>query len=314
MPLLKELWNIFKYIRTPEKEREIIFYGEHEGYYVNFEGLINELTQKHQKTLCYITSDPNDPSLKNPDEKIKAFYLDKLLGFFMGAVKCKVYVMTMSDLNQFLYKRSVNPVHYVYVFHALVSTHMMYLDGAFDYYDTIMCVGPHQVKEIRKCEERGQLPQKKLIEAGYYRLERIHNAFQSYSQPSTSQKTILIAPSWGTDNLLESLGDRLVEILLSAGYKVIVRPHPETVRRSADLLESFKSIAGENPDFVLELSVSTDDSLLKSDVLICDCSGIALEYASGTQRPVLFVDVPLKIKNEKFEELGMEPLFFPQQM
>ena len=42
--------------------------------------------------------------------------------------------------------------------------------------------------------------------------------------------------------------------------------------------------------------------------MICDCSGAALEYAFGTERPVLFLDVPLKIRNQRFKELGIEPL------
>jgi len=42
--------------------------------------------------------------------------------------------------------------------------------------------------------------------------------------------------------------------------------------------------------------------------LICDWSGVALEYAFGTERPVLFLDVPLKIQNQRFRELDIEPL------
>jgi YidC/Oxa1 family membrane protein insertase len=89
---------------------------------------------------------------------------------------------------------------------------------------------------------------------------------------------------------------------------VIVRPHPETVRRSPDLIKALRSRFEDSPDFTLETSVVTDDSLLRADALICDCSGIALEFAFGVERPVLFVDVPLKIRNPKYEELGIEPL------
>ena len=42
--------------------------------------------------------------------------------------------------------------------------------------------------------------------------------------------------------------------------------------------------------------------------MICDCSGIAIEYAFGTERPVIFLDVPLKIQNQKYKDLGIEPL------
>ncbi len=58
----------------------------------------------------------------------------------------------------------------------------------------------------------------------------------------------------------------------------------------------------------MEKTIISDDSLLRADILISDCSGITLEYAFGTERPVLLLDVPLKIKNQRFRELGIEPL------
>ena len=119
---------------------------------------------------------------------------------------------------------------------------------------------------------------------------------------------MLIAPSWGVKNVLESCGERLVELLLENGYEVIVRPHPETFRLSPIMIDILAKKFGNDPAFTLERSVATDDSLLRSDVLICDCSGVAFEYAFGTERPVLFLDVPHKIRNENFKELGIEPL------
>jgi YidC/Oxa1 family membrane protein insertase len=122
-----------------------------------------------------------------------------------------------------------------------------------------------------------------------------------------SKKTVLIAPSWGTENVLESCGKQLVRHLLNNGYNVMVRPHPETIKRSPKLINMLHTEFSGSPDFTLEKSVATDDSLLKSDVLICDCSGVALEYAFGTERPVLFLDVPYKIQNKKYKELAIEP-------
>jgi len=310
--LLKEIADFRRFFwRTPKAEKAIVFYAEHEGYYPYFEGIINKLTGEHNRTLCYVTSAPDDPVRQKSEAGIKTFYLKKLLPFFMAFVDCRVFVMTLTDLNQLHLKRSLNPVHYVYVFHALVSTHMAYRYGAFDHYDSILCCGPHQVEEIRRHEELNRLPTKKLLEAGYYRLERIYKAYQKYSSGKTAavaKGTVLIAPSWGAANVLESCGERLVKLLLVAGYKVIVRPHPETVRHSPDLIASFASKFGNNLHFTLEKSVATDDSLLQADVLICDCSGVSLEYAFGTERPVLFLDVPIKIRNQRFKELGIEPL------
>ena len=39
-----------------------------------------------------------------------------------------------------------------------------------------------------------------------------------------------------------------------------------------------------------------------------DWSGVALEYAFGLVRPVLFVDVPRKVNNAEYERLGIEPI------
>ena len=49
-------------------------------------------------------------------------------------------------------------------------------------------------------------------------------------------------------------------------------------------------------------------SLHEAEVLITDWSGIALEYAFATERPVLFIDVPPKINNPRYAELGIVPL------
>ena len=307
--LLKEIGNFYRFFgRTPQVEKAIVFYAEHEGYYSYFEGIIEKLISKHNRTLCYVTSDPDDPILQKSNASIRAFYLNKLLPLFMVIVNCKVFVMTLPDLNQFHLRRSLFPVHYIYVFHSLVSTHMAYRQGAFDHYDSILCCGSHQIGEIRRYEELNKLPPKRLQEAGYYRLERIYNAYQEYKPPLVTKGTILIAPSWGVANILESCGKQLIALLLGAGYTVIARPHPETMRRSHNMLTLLASKFNRNPHFTLEMSVATDDSLLQADVLICDYSGVALEYAFGTERPVLFLDVPLKVQNQGFRGLGIEPL------
>ena len=309
--MLKEIAHYRRFKRLSVQDRAIVFYAEHSGYYPYFEGLIKKLTNEYNRTLCYITSDWHDPILSNSDPRIKTFYLNRLLPFFMAFVGCKVFIMTLTDLNKFHLKRSVNPVHYLYVFHALVSTHMVYRYGAFDHYDCILCAGPHHVEEIRQHEKLNNLPPKTLVEAGYYRLERIYQDYQEHVRQKSSQpdrEIILIAPSWGVANVLESCGEELVGLLLREGYQVIVRPHPETVKRSPGLIAQLTAKFGKSPNFTLEKSIASHDSLLRADVLICDCSGVALEYALGTERPVLFLDVPVKINNEKYRDLNIEPL------
>jgi YidC/Oxa1 family membrane protein insertase len=188
---------------------------------------------------------------------------------------------------------------------------MMYRDGAFDHYDSILCVGPHQVDEITAYEKARDLSPKQLVRSGYYRLERIHAEYTRRSQKdsdSNAPPTILVAPSWGEQHLLRSCGEDLIAPLLAGGYRVIVRPHPESVRREPELLARLDRAFGDRDGYIMERSVRTDDSLLAADLLICDLSGIALEYALGTERPVLFIDVPPKVQNPDYTDLGIEPI------
>jgi len=297
--LLKEAVDFYRFFwGTQKDEKEIVFYAEHREYYPYLEGVIRELIDKYSQALSYITSDGNDTILRGSQPKMKTFYLNRLLPIFMVFVNCKVFVMTLTDLNQFHLKRSIYPVHYVYVFHSLVSTHMIYRAGAFNHYDSILCTGSYQIKEIRKYEELHNLNPKSLIEAGYYRLEELYKMYKGYNKED-DKVTILVAPTWGTSNLLNWCGKELIELLLDKGYDVILRLHPETVKRHR--FHHYKNV-------VLETSVANLDSLVKADIIITDWSGIGLKYAFGTERPVIFIDTPPKIHNPQYQELGIEPI------
>ena len=51
-----------------------------------------------------------------------------------------------------------------------------------------------------------------------------------------------------------------------------------------------------------------NQSLLDSNVLITDWSGISFEYSMGLEKPVIFIDVPPRVRNPDWQELQMEPL------
>jgi hypothetical protein len=309
MGITKELAELWRFrFRTPPEERTLVFYSEHESYYAYFEGLIDALKARSELRFCYVTSDPNDPILSTDDPTIHAFYLDKLLPFFVRLVDCSVFVMTVTDLNQIRLQRSIHPVHYVYVFHAMNSVHMVYRLGAFDHYDSILCTGPYHVRELKRETELREIRDRRLIESGYSRLERIHALWQAREHKQEDcARTVLLAPSWSASNVLERHGVELVQLLLAAQYRVIVRPHPETHKRFPELVTLLQTTFAADSRFTLERSVRTDNSLLDADVLITDWSGIALEYAFGTERPVLYIDVPRKVHNDRYEELGIEP-------
>ena len=294
-------------------ERSIVFYSEDISSFVHFEQIIHELTEKMGRQICYVTSAKDDPILTNQNEKIKAFYIG--LGatrtkFFME-LKAGVLVMTMPNLETYFIKRSkFHPVHYVYVFHSMVSTHTIYRKGAFDHYDSIFCVGPHHVKEISATESVYDLNHKNLIQYGYGLLDSLQakkSTKQQEMHTKNGRKKILIAPSWGKQNLLETKGLDLVKILLDAGYHVTVRPHPMTMKKSSKIIKKIREKFEGSADFILETNTSSFDQLFSSYAIISDWSGIGFEYAFVCERPVIYVDVPRKNNNPDYNKIPYEP-------
>ena len=311
----KEWEELGKFNQLDLDERLIVFYSESSVIlYPYVEEIINELEKRDQK-ICYVTSSKNDPIFKNENKSVRVFYIgDGSVKYkFFWELKAKVVIMTMPDLENYWIKRSiVFPVNYIYLFHSMNSTHMEFQKGAFDRFDTIFCVGQHQIQEIRATEQLYNLKQKKLVECGYGLLDKLLKSRPSHSQENflskNNKKKILIAPSWGKQNLLETVGIDLVKILLDAGYHVTVRPHPMTIKKSPKLIKQIKEKFEKNPDFLLDTNTSSFEQLFSSYALITDWSGIGHEYAFVCERPVIYVDVPKKARNKEYDKIGFVPL------
>ena len=312
----KEDNDIEKFNELDLDERSIVFYSESSVIlYPYVEEIIRELQNRDQK-VCYLTSSKDDPILKNKNENVRVFYIGdselEKMNFFLR-LKAKMLIMTMPDLGSYHIKRSkVFPVHYVYVFHTIASTHMVFQKNAFDQFDSMFCVGPYQIQELRATEQLYNLKQKNLVECGYGLLDKLIRSRSSLPQQQNflsknNKKNILIAPSWGKQNLLESIGIELVKILLDAGYYVTVRPHPMTIKKSPKIIKQILEKFEKNPDFLLDTNTSSFEQLFSSYALITDWSGIGHEYAFVCERPVIYVDVPKKDYNKEYEKIGLVP-------
>ena len=314
----KEDNDIEKFNELDLDERSIVFYSESSVIlYPYVEEIIEELQNRDQK-ICYLTSSKYDPILKNKNENIKVFYIGdselEKMNFFLR-LKARILIMTMPDLGAYHIKRSKEfPVHYIYTFHSMNSTHMEFQKDAFDQFDSIFCAGPYQVQELRATEQLYNLKQKNLVECGYGLLDKLIKLRSSFSEKKiflkNNKKNILIAPSWGKHNLLESMGIELVKILLDAGYHVTVRPHPMTIRKWPKKIKAIKNEFDNEPNFEMETDVSSFESIYSAYGLISDWSGIAIEYAFVCEMPVFYIDVSQKINNSSYKKIQCNPLEF----
>lgn len=293
--------------------KHLVFYSENNGFYKYFETTIDYLLTNSNLTIHYITSDPKDQIFQKENPRIRGYYIgENRLITLMMKLEADMVVMTMPDLENYHLKRSYikKDVEYVYMFHYPLSTHMVLSASALDHYDTILCVGKFQFNEIRKREELKSLPAKKLVACGYGQLEKLQQQYDKSSHEKRAVAQVLIAPSWQKDNILDSCIDDLLTELLGKELDIIIRPHPEYMKRYKDKMSAiekrYASQVGNGLRF--ELDFTSNHSIFDSDIVITDWSGTAYEFTFVTGKPAVFIDTPMKVNNLGYQELGIEPL------
>ncbi len=303
-------WRQFK--RLPWEWRNIVIYSEGGQDWHQFSGLIGELNDRLGRKTCYVTSDASDPGLGRQHPNYRAIFIPEglFLTVFFQVNRSDVFVLTMMDLQNLQLKRSLHPVHYVYLFHSMGSTHMVDNEDSFDHYDSLFCAGPQQVREIRKREEIKGLPAKHLFEYGHPRLEDVISQGEAWEGEKVPGEppTVLIAPTWGDTSIFNTCGEELIGVLLDAGYRVIMRPHYQSNRQTPEVIAAVRDAYLGEELFEYIDQMGETNSILRSDILVSDWSAMALEYAMGLEKPVLFIDVPRRIRNPHWQELGIEPV------
>ncbi len=309
---LKEKADYKRFFSVPDKDMKIVFYSEGSGFYKYFKGFIEEILKNSDYSVHYITRDYSDAVFKMNNDRIIPYYIgDIKLITLMMKITADVVVMTMPDLQNFQIKRSLvrSDVKYVYLPHGLGSNNLTMRTGSMDHYDIILCTGQHMVDEIRETEEVYHLPKKKLIKCGYPVLDDMMAAYESSEHNENEINTVLIAPSWQPDNIVDSCLDEILENLQSSGYKIIVRPHPQHVRHREEYINSLKDkYSYDGSPIEIQTDFSSNSTVFNADLLITDWSGIAFEYAYTTKHPVLFINTPMKVMNEEYQKIPTVPL------
>lgn len=297
--------------------KHLVFYSEKSGFYKYFQDVIEYLLSHSNITIHYITSDPKDQifALAETQPHIKPYYIgEQKLITLMMKMDADMVVMTVPDLDKYYLKRSYvrKDIEYVYMFHAPLSFIMTISDGALDHYDTIFCTGIHQVREIRESEKLYHLPEKRIVECGYGVIDNMAAHYQKNNKTYEhhEKKKILVAPSWHPDNILDSCLEPLIYSMSKRDWEVIIRPHPEYIKRYPgrikEIQEQFAAYWGEN--LMLEMDFYSNETVYSSDILISDWSGITYEFSLSTLKPVIFINTKMKVANPNWNKLSLEPL------
>ena len=296
------------------RNNHLVFYSERSGFYKYYKEIIEYILAKTTVAIHYVTNDPNDIvfELAKENPRLKPYYVGvKKCITLMMRVEADMVVMTTPDLDNYYIKRSLmdKNVKYVFVPHDPSSMHMGFREHSLDNFDAVFCTGPHIAKEVRASEKVYNTKEKELVEFGYPLIENLITSCEQLEENKSERKQVLIAPSWQEDNLLDSCVEDLIDSLYSDEYKLIVRPHPEYMKRykaKMDMLvDKYKDKIGDGLQF--ELDFSSNTSVYSSDLLVTDWSGIGIEFGFATLKPVVFINTKIKMENPNYTKIGIEP-------
>mgnify|MGYP004457874883 FL=1 len=308
----KEKEDYKKFFKIANKH--LVFYSESNGFYKYFKGIIEYLLEHTNITIHYITSDYNDNifNLEKENSQIKAYYIEeKKLITLMMKMDADVVVMTMPDLENYHIKKSYvrSDVTYIYIPHGMDSLNLTQRYKSINAYDVFFAASKYQRLEAEKTYELFKL-KREVFNYGYTLLDDMIKNYETSSKTKkgSKNKRILIAPSWQKDNICDLCLDELLSKLKKEkNYNIIVRPHPQEVKHAKEKFEKLKEKYKSNKNIYIETDFSSNSSILESDILITDWSGIGYEFAFTTKKPVLFIDTPMKVMNPNYKDINVEP-------
>lgn len=326
---LAEINSLSAHVSKEDKQREradykrffsivnkhLVFYSEKSGFYKYFQDVIEYLLAHSNLIIHYVTSDPKDQifAVAKTQPQIKPYYIgEKRLITLMMKMDAEMVVMTTPDLDNFYLKRSYvrKDIEYIYMPHGMGSTNLLARKFALAHFDTVFCVGPYQIEELQTEERVYNLPKKNLVPYGYGLLDRVLAEYEMVLGRVEGKRQVLIAPSWHTDNILDTCIDPMLDSLLCGKYHVILRPHPEYCKRYPQKMIGLRNryIDKIGGDFEIQTDFSSNETVFQSDIVVTDWSTICFEFSFTTKKPTLFVNTPMKIINPDYKKLGIKPI------
>ena len=307
----KEKADYDRFLKGKNPKR-LVFYSEGGGFYKYFRGMIEYVLQNSDATIHYITSDPEDPVFSMGEPRLVGYYIGEMkLITLMMKMDADMVVMTMPDLETYHIKRSLvrKDIEYIYTDHGVSSDNLTLRTHALDHFDTLFCVGPHQMEEARAIEKLYGLKPRRCVKVGYGLLDEMTEAWERAEHTVNEKKTILIGPSWQQDNILDSCIDTLVEQFSRLDCRIIIRPHPQYVRLYGDRMEALiqRYQSRISDDFVIQTDFSSTDTVYNADLLVTDWSNVGYEFALSTLKPVLYINTPMKVMNPEYDRIDVVP-------
>lgn len=301
----KAAWIKFKILLSGKKDgsgvvdasyKTYVIYNEGNQYWNVFKPVTDEF-EKRKIPLMYYTSSKTDPIFDQKYEFVTSEYIGEGNTAFakLNMLSAGFVLMTTPGLQVYQLKRSKSVKHYSHVLHMPNDATTYRLFG-LDYFDSVLLTGDYQKDDIRTLEKNRGINSKDLVTVGCSYLDVLSEKINSIPAEENHVFTVLVSPSWGEVGVLKRFGERLLDPLAATGWKIIVRPHPQSKKSEADMLKRLEERYKDNANVEWDYNRDNIYSMKKADIMISDFSGIVFDYTFLCNKPVMYVNTDMDLR------------------
>ena len=277
------------------KKTPYLIFAENKRYWNLFKPICDEF-ERRGEDLVYWTQTKDDPVFSEGYEHVKAEFIGEGNKAFtkLNFADATILLATTPNLDVYQWKRSKHVDYYVHIYHA-AGKHILYRMFALDFYDAVLLTGELQRPYIRRLEEMRDLPEKELVKVGSPILDAMASRLEAEKDNGAADEenesggiNVLLAPSWGASSLLMKYKDALIDALISTGFSVTIRPHPQSFTSDKEELDRLMAKYPDSDKLTWNRDNNNFDVLKKSDIMISDFSGVILDFTLIFDKPVLY--------------------------
>ena len=267
-----------------------VIYAEGKRYWNLFEPICDEF-ERREIPLLYMTSSQDDPVFQKEYQYVECQFIGEGNKSYakLNMLNASIVLATTPGLDVYQWKRSKNVDWYIHIPH-MASDVTLYRMFGLDYYDAILTTGEYQLEEIRELEMVRNLPPKEVRVAGLPYMDELKKKMDQYKEESDHERTILLAPSWGSSGILTLFGEKIIDALVKTEYKIVIRPHPQSFVSEKEMIDRLMTKYPETDKLSWNRDSDNFDVLKSSDILISDFSGVIFDYVFIFDKPVIYAD------------------------
>jgi hypothetical protein len=313
--LLKVLFIKIKFSVTgksqlPLNYHPFVIYNEGKQYWNVFKPILDEFEVRNIPVM-YLSSAKDDPFFEQDFEYITGKYIGEGNKAFthLNFLQADICLMTTPGLEVYQLKRSKRVGHYSHVLHDTGDVTCYRLFG-IDWFDSLLLSGEYQKNDIWELEKLRGTPQKELEVIGSTYLDVLLKKKETIFPGIEHTFTVLVSPSWGPGSLLNAFGERLLDPLIMIGWRIIIRPHPQSKYSEKEMLSRLEQRYHDKINIEWDYASENLHSLTKADIMISDYSGIIFDFIFLFGKPVLYSNIHFNLEMYDASDLDHIPWKF----